>query len=109
MSLFGGVIPIEKITFLVFCVFSILAIGYALGRIIIKGVSLGSAGVFIVALVFGCLFYGDLEAQLPDYTTNALKIVENLGIIFLFHQLALLQAEQVSFRNLRLTILFTAL
>ncbi|MBQ3022428.1 MAG: hypothetical protein IJD91_03785 [Clostridia bacterium] len=81
MSLFGGVIPIEKITFLVFCVFSILAIGYALGRIIIKGVSLGSAGVFIVALVFGCLFYGDLEAQLPDYTTNALKIVENLGLI----------------------------
>ena len=81
MNLFGGVVPINGITFLVFCVLSILAIGYALGRITIKGVSLGSAGVFIVALVFGCLFYGDLEAQLPSYTTNALKIVENLGLI----------------------------
>ena len=81
MSLFGGVVPITGITFLVFCIMAILAVGYALGRITIKGVSLGSAGVFIVALVFGCLFYGDLETQLPDYTTNALKIVENLGLI----------------------------
>ena len=81
MELFGGVVPITGITFLVFCVLAILTIGYALGRITIKGVSLGSAGVFIVALVFGCLFYGNLEGQLPDYTTNALKIVEHLGLI----------------------------
>ena len=81
MSLFGGVVPITGITFLVFCIMAILAVGYALGRITVKGVSLGSAGVFIVALVFGCLFYGNLEKQLPDYTTNALKIVENLGLI----------------------------
>lgn len=81
MSLFGGVVPITGITFLVFCIMAILAVGYALGRITIKGVSLGSAGVFLVALVFGCLFYDKLEAQLPEYTTNALKIVENLGLI----------------------------
>ncbi len=81
MSLFGGVIPITGVTFLVFCVFAISAVGYALGRISIKGVSLGTAGVFIVALVFGCVFYDDLSAQLPDYTTNALKIVENIGLI----------------------------
>ena len=81
MELFGGVVPITGITFLVFCIMAILAVGYALGRITIKGVSLGSAGVFIIALVFGCLFYGKLEEQLPEYTTNALKIVENLGLI----------------------------
>ena len=81
MNLFGGVIPISGITFLVFCVFAIATIGYALGRITIKGVSLGTAGVFIIALVFGCLFYDDLSANLPDYTTNALKIVENMGLI----------------------------
>lgn len=81
MNLFGGVVPITGITFLVFCIMAILAIGYALGRITIKGVSLGSAGVFLVALVFGCLFYGNLEGELPEYTTNALKIVENLGLI----------------------------
>ena len=81
MTLFGGVVPITAITFLMFCLFAILAVGYALGRITIKGISLGSAGVFLVALIFGCLFYNDLEAQLPSYTTNALKIVENLGLI----------------------------
>ncbi len=81
MNIFGGVVPITGITFLVFSTIAILAIGYALGRITIKGVSLGSAGVFIVALVYGCLFYNNLETQLPDYTTNALKIIENLGLI----------------------------
>lgn len=81
MNLFGGVVPITGVTFLIFSIIAILAIGYLLGRITIKGVSLGSAGVFIVALVYGCLFYNNLESQLPDYTTNALKIVENLGLI----------------------------
>ena len=81
MNLFGGVVTITGITFLVFCIFAILTVGYALGRITIKGISLGSAGVFIIALVFGCLFYDDLEAQLSGYTTNALKIVENIGLI----------------------------
>lgn len=81
MNLFGGVIPITGITFLMFCVFAIATVGYALGRITIKGISLGTAGVFLVALVFGCLFYDDLSAQLPNYTTNALKVIENMGLI----------------------------
>ena len=33
-------------------IFGILFFGYALGRITIKGVSLGDAGVFIIALLF---------------------------------------------------------
>ncbi len=81
MKLFGGVVPIEGVTFLMFSLIAILAIGYALGRITIKGVSLGSAGVFLVALLYGCFFYEDLEAQTPGFTSNALKIVENLGLI----------------------------
>ena len=81
MTLFGGVVPITGITFLMFSVFAILAVGYALGRITIKGVSLGSAGVFLVALVYGCLFYNKLDTQLSGFTTNALKIVENLGLV----------------------------
>ena len=81
MNLFGGVVTITGITFLAFCIFAILTVGYALGRITIKGISLGSAGVFIIALVFGCLFYDDLDAQLSGYTINALKIVENIGLI----------------------------
>ena len=81
MKLFGGVIPITGITFFMFAIFAIIAIGFAFGRIKVKGISLGDAGVFIVALLFGCLFYNNLEAQLPAYTEKALKIVESLGLI----------------------------
>ena len=81
MELFGGVIPITGITFFMFSIFSIIAVGFAIGRITVKGISLGDAGVFIVALLFGCLFYKSLEAQLPAYTEKALKIVESLGLI----------------------------
>ncbi|MGN0173384.1 MAG: permease [Acutalibacteraceae bacterium] len=72
---------ITGVTFLMFSVLVIAALGYALGRITIKGVSLGTAGVFIVAILFGCFFYGNLETQLPEFTESALKIVENLGLI----------------------------
>lgn len=91
MSLFGGVISITGITFLMFCLFAIAAVGYMLGRVTIKGVNLGTAGVFIVALLFGCFFFEPLAEQLTvtsadktvtiDYAEKALKIVENLGLI----------------------------
>ena len=78
------------VSFLMLCVFAIIALGYLLGRITIKGVSLGSAGVFIVALIFGCLFYSELKDSLQvsvgigsvSYVTDALKIIENLGLVF---------------------------
>ena len=80
-----GILSIKTISFLVFCVFAIAGLGYLLGRITIKGVSLGTAGVFIVALLFGALLYNPLAEQLQvggtSYVTNALKIVENLGLI----------------------------
>lgn len=90
MSLFGGVISITGISFLMLSVFVIAAVGYALGRITIKGVCLGTAGVFIVALLFGALFSGTIsstvvqklsDGTVVDISTNALKIVENLGLI----------------------------
>lgn len=82
MTLFGGVVSISGITFLMFCVFIIAALGYILGRISIKGVSLGTAGVFIVALLFGCFFYGPLEKQLTaEFAEKALKIIESMGLI----------------------------
>ena len=93
MTLFGGVIPVTGITFLMFCVFGVLFFGYALGRITIKGVSLGDAGVFVIALVFGALFYESLEGQLTiktavegkevvvNFAEKALEIIESLGLI----------------------------
>lgn len=85
MELFGGILSVKAITYLLFFVFSIAAAGYLLGRITIKGVSLGTAGVFIIALLAGAFFYDYLDAQLVvksvSYTSNALKVIENIGLI----------------------------
>ncbi len=89
MKLFGGVISISGVTFMLFCVFCVIFLGYALGRIRIKGVDLGTAGVFIAALVFGGLFYDKLQSQLlitdgdmvVDYAADALKVIENVGLV----------------------------
>ncbi|MBQ3878792.1 MAG: permease [Oscillospiraceae bacterium] len=90
MSLFGGVISITGITFMMFMVFAIAVVGYAFGRITIKGVSLGTAGVFIIALIAGALFSGTISATVTqkaadgtvqDISGNILKAMENMGLI----------------------------
>ncbi len=83
MSIFNGMISVSGVAFLVFCVMAIIAVGYAIGRITVKGVSLGDSGVFIIALVFGCLFFPVLSKALGGdaFTKDALKLVENLGLI----------------------------
>ena len=88
MTLFGGVISVTGISFLMLCVFAILFLGYALGRVTIKGVSLGDAGVFVVALLFGALLFTPLENQLVirgeievGFAEKALEIIESLGLI----------------------------
>ena len=90
MDLFGGVIPVTGTTFFMFCIFAILFVGYALGRITIKGVCLGDAGVFVIALIFGALFYAPMEAQMVisgeggtvNFAEKALSLIETLGLIF---------------------------
>lgn len=86
MELFGGILSVQSVVFLTFSVFAIAAIGYAIGKITVKGINLGTAGVFIVALVYGCLLYGNLSANLMvddvTFSVEALKIVENMGLIF---------------------------
>lgn len=84
MDIFGnGMISVNGVAFLVFCVMAIAAVGYALGRITVKGVNLGTSGVFIVALLFGCFLFPQLSNALggKDFTEDALKLVENLGLI----------------------------
>lgn len=89
MNLFGGALSVEGVIFLIFSVFVIAAAGYGLGRIKIKGVSLGTAGVFIIALLYGCFFFNTLGAELSvksgevslTYVSNGLKIIENIGLI----------------------------
>ena len=80
--MFNGIMSIHGVSFLMISVLAIAALGYVLGRVTIKGISLGTAGVFIVALIYGCLFYKNLSTEInPDFVSNALKIVDNLGLI----------------------------
>ncbi len=89
MSLFNGVISISNISTLLFVVFAVLLLGYALGRITIKGVSLGDAGVFIIALIAGALCFSVNDAgQLlfsasakPYDFSSGLSLIESLGLV----------------------------
>lgn len=82
MDFFNGILSIHGVSFLMLSVIAISALGYVLGRITIKGISLGTAGVFIMALIYGCLFYKELSSEInTDFVTNALKIIDNLGLI----------------------------
>lgn len=81
MELFNGVIPITGVSFFLFCVFAILAVGYLLGRITVKGVSLGDAGVFIIALLFGAIFCSDLMPEPVEFNEEWLSIIESFGLI----------------------------
>ena len=88
MSMLGGLISIGNTASLLLVVFSVLFLGYALGRIKIKGISLGDAGVFLVALLIGALFFGvdansallfDLSGSF-DYSAG-LSLIESIGLI----------------------------
>ena len=89
MSLFGGVISISNNYTLLFVAFAVLMAGYLLGRITIKGISLGDAGVFIVALLCGALFFsvndaGKLlfAASSSEFDFNSgLSLIESFGLI----------------------------
>jgi putative transport protein len=85
MTLIENMLSVNGVAFLMFCIFAIAALGYGLGRITIKGVNLGTAGVFIVALLFGCFFFEPLKGELMvgevAYVDNALKIIETFGLI----------------------------
>ena len=89
MSLFDGLISINNNYTLLFVVFAVLLCGYALGRITIKGISLGDAGVFIIALLFGALFFHVNETgklifagSNKDYDFDSgLSLIENFGLV----------------------------
>ena len=79
------------ISCLMLCVLAVAAVGYILGRITIKGVNLGTGGVFIIALVFGVFFYEPLcnafggasftGLEPTAFVDKALSIIETLGLV----------------------------
>ena len=90
MELLGGVLTLKNLPTLLLVVFGVLMMGYLLGRITIKGISLGDAGVFIIALICGALLFkvmpegGELifngSKTAYDFG-DALSLIESLGLI----------------------------
>ena len=95
---------VSGVSFLMFSVFIIAALGYMLGRITIRGVSLGTAGVFIIALLYGAFFGGSLNAQLmlneSSYATQALKVIENMGLVLFVTSVGFIAGPNF-FKNLK--------
>lgn len=90
MELLNGVINIKNLSTVLMVVFAVLLFGYLLGRIKIKGISLGDAGVFIVALVCGAFFFkvvpesGELlfsGSAKPFDFNDSLSLIESLGLV----------------------------
>lgn len=66
-----------------FLVFLIAVVGYLIGSIEIKGISLGSAGVFLIALLFGHFGFADnsLLHEIGLVTADSALLKTNLSII----------------------------
>ncbi len=98
MEYFGGVLG--ALLSALFIIFVILSLGYLVGAIKVKGVSLGSAGVLLVAIIVGVIFFlcGDKTEDgsllgcsfvLGGKTINlwnssvqsTFKVVQNLGTV----------------------------
>lgn len=72
-----------------FLIFLIAVFGYLLGKIEIKGVGLGTAGVFLVALLFGHFGYGEesllhqagIVTASESSLKSAMSLMQNLGLL----------------------------
>lgn len=67
MLYLGGVL--SSAFSIIFIVFTIAVIGYAVGGISVKGISLGTAGVLLIALA-----YGVLASYVPEFTVGETTI-----------------------------------
>lgn len=94
-----------------FFMFAIIFIGYLLGKINIKGVSLGTAAIFIVALVFGhfkgvTIGYEGHEGCIAGWAEKLgtidtwFKIIQNIGLILFVTSVGLI-AGPTFFKNLK--------
>jgi putative transport protein len=92
MDFISGLISPSATAVVLLGAFFITFLGYCLGRISIKGVSLGTAGVFLMALLFGYLFTLPGLKELPvlskffietakDATVVNYKFLGNIGLV----------------------------
>ncbi len=91
-------------------IFIIVALGYLLGSITIKGVNLGTAGVFLVAILFGFLCtldFGNVPVLGAFHVTHESSVVstmggsiQNLGLIMFVGSVGLIAGPNF-FKNLK--------
>lgn len=93
-------------------IFIVAGLGYLLGSISVKGVSLGTAGVFLVAILFGYLctlpglaeipvlksfFIADSSATLNGYYS---KVIQNIGLVLFVTSVGFIAGPNF-FKNLK--------
>ena len=85
-------------------IFAIIVGGYLIGKISIKGVSLGTAGVFIASIIYGILHSKQLADTMNfsgiDFSPDALKIIENCGLVLFVCSVGLIAGPSF-FSNLK--------
>ena len=102
MNFFSEVISVSGVSYLIFSIMAIVALGYLLGRVTVKGISLGTAGVFVVSLLYGAFFYDKLADAMKtaEIASHGLKIVENLGLVFFVTSVGFIAGPKF-FKNLK--------
>lgn len=108
----GKVYGVSLVVALLCGLFLVSALGYLLGSVTIKGVSLGTAGVFLVAIAFGCvctisglknvpilnLFYiENSDSTLYKYYGS---IVQNVGLVLFVASVGFIAGPSF-FKNLK--------
>lgn len=95
----------KAMAIVLFFVFAIIVIGYLIGKISIKGVSLGTAAIFLVALFAGH-FNGILTAEGGIWADNAsaitdyMSLIQNLGLVLFVTSVGLIAGPSF-FKNLK--------
>lgn len=95
----------KAMTLVLFFMFAIIVVGYLIGKISIKGVSLGTAAIFLVALFAGhfkgvafeeITAWQDSLSAVNDY----FKLVQNLGLVLFVTSVGLIAGPSF-FKNLK--------
>lgn len=82
-------------TLVLFFLFAIILVGYLIGRISIKGISLGSAAIFLVAIVAGHFYQVGVDnvagwAETAGKVESYIEMTEKFGLIFFVTSVGLL-------------------
>lgn len=95
----------KAMAIVLFFIFAIIVIGYLIGKISVKGVSLGTAAIFLVALFaghFNGIMTGEGGAWADSAGTiaNYMSLVQNLGLVLFVTSVGLIAGPSF-FKNLK--------